>query len=195
MTIFALLLFLAAVLWPWQPAPPDPPTTRPNLSSRGGAYEAYARINPVVDLPSPAVLPGPDRPAMVELPSTPTPRPAPTATPAAKTMRVWVTFYSAHPGAVVASELEGGFRPGIAAAYAVRHVASGRIVSTRIQDATLAFGTSVHVSGLGRFELWDTGAGFVDGRPWLDIGVSSHEEAVRLGAGWRTVRVIEEGAG
>lgn len=105
---------------------------------------------------------------------------------------VWVTFYSAATGATVASEHPDGFRPGIAASYAIREP-SGRISSAATPGyGIIPFGQGIVVEGVGRVEVWDTGPGFPDARPWLDIGVSDRKMAVELGASRRKVWILGE---
>ncbi len=120
-----------------------------------------------------------------------------------RTVRVWVSHYAVEDFRRCASALPecepitaSGrlLQVGHAATYPVR-AATGRIVSgdLRIDGVPeLPFGTVLDVQELGEVVLQDTGRGPDDGRPWVDIAVQTHAEAVRLGAGWRSIRVLEE---
>lgn len=66
--------------------------------------------------------------------------------------------------------------------------ASGAMPSAWWTAATadLPFGTVLYVDGLGEFEVQDRGTGY----GWLDIYVSSHDEALANGLQTRSVYIV-----
>ena len=181
-----LLVGLMLALWPASLSSPgySGQTSSTSGVTGGGEHESFISLpcspEPILDpgWTYPRELPtfrGGARPAIEETPET---------------VVAWVTHYSARPGAVVASEHPAGFRPGMAASYAYRGP------DVKIMDAylpeygKLPFGTGIVVEGSGRYEVWDTGEGFPDSRPWLDIGVESEHHASELGANWRKIWVL-----
>ncbi len=103
-------------------------------------------------------------------------------------LRVWLTHYVA--GGVAASGIPSAV--GQAASYAHR-AENGKILAARLNPLAeiTPFGTIVVIPDVGEFALADTGAGFEDGRLWIDIGVSTRGEAIERGARWIDVYIIE----
>lgn len=104
-------------------------------------------------------------------------------------IRVYITHYVA--GGVAASGIPSAV--GQAASYAHR-AENGKILAARLNPVAeiTPFGSIVVIPNVGEFAIWDTGAGFEDGRLWIDLAVSTRGEAIERGAKWIDVWVIKK---
>ncbi len=88
---------------------------------------------------------------------------------------------------------------GVVASYPARNEHGRRIGAYIDGYGPLPWGQTLLVGGFGEtFRMWDTGMGYEDQRPWLDVGLrppnrdlkAAEAEAIRRGASWRKVWVL-----